>query len=254
MIGREKHIVSGTVVLIIDFDNVLGDYFNVSETENLIQAIDALIRFIHSESPADYYLIRLYGGWMTNGQLTNKASTVLQAIGAQSFFPFSINSKIIQGEIQLVYSLTNVDELIWENTYVKRRGLSNIRLEREVLDQHCNQDNSNCPAKLLSKFSRTLNKTCFVEGCSVVNSQAFIIGAQKMIDTMMATDIMDYSMNSNVASVNIFSDDTDLMPPVLRGHILSEGKVKLFVKNLELLSKYRFLNEQYGIDLKKFIL
>jgi len=251
MIVREKHIPNGAGIGIVDFDNVLGDFFDVNNSELLISSINTLLRIVHDSCPSDYYVLRLYSGWMQNGNYTNKASTVLQTIGSAGFFPNVIDGKIIQGEIQLASSLNSIDDLIWGDTYVRRRGLPHLRIETETLAQHCNQENDGCPAKLLRKFSKTPNKKCFVDGCSVINSQAFVVGAQKMVDTMMATDIVDYCHNQNVEKVCIFSDDTDLMPPIMRGHLIKENKVAVFMKNGELISRFEHLQTQYGLELNK---
>lgn len=248
---REKYISNDTGVAIVDFDNILGDFFDFNNKEALIHAINYILKITYENCGTSNYLIRLYSGWMTNNQYTQKASVILQTLGSEKFFPVVIDKKIIQGEIELVNSLNSIDSLVWGDTYVRRKGLPRLRIERETLNSYCSQEKPNCPAQLLEKFSKTRNKKCFVEGCDVINSEAFITGAQKMVDTMMTIDIVDYSSKQSVKKICVFSDDTDLLPPIMRAHLNSESSIIGFLKNVELIKRFEHLTEEYGLELKE---
>lgn len=248
---REKYIPNNTAIAIVDFDNVFGDYFNLENHGVFINKINKIISsIIENSSEIEYCLLRLYGGWYEDGHLTKRASEVMQRLGANKFFPIKIDNKtILRGEVELVGSLSAISDYNWNHTYVQRRGLPRLRLERNILDSHCSQVNSNCPARLLAKFTKSKRKQCVADGCTVVNHDAFVVGQQKMIDTLMATDIVDLShRNDSILFEFVYTDDTDLLPPTLRAHTNNKVKVKIFVQNEQLRDKFRELKADYGFS------
>ena len=238
-----------TVVAIVDFDNVMGYHSDLNNTNKLTTTINNLItKSIHNDK-VDYCLIRLYGGWHSNEILTNRASEILQTLGRHDFFPIVKDFKIIHGEIELASSMYHIGNLIWGDTYIRRNGVPSIKLDSETLDIHCNQENVNCPARLLRKFTKRKNKQCHITDCTVINSKAFIVSEQKMVDTIMAIDIIDYSREKKVSHLLVFSDDIDLIPPVIRAHIDDNNKVKLYLFNKRLAEKFTHLKEVYGLKI-----
>ena len=73
MIDR-KFIPENTAVAIVDFDNILGEYFDLDNISPLTKALNSLISKSIESVEVDYCLIRLYGGWYSNQILTKKAS------------------------------------------------------------------------------------------------------------------------------------------------------------------------------------
>ena len=164
MVLRERYIPENTAIAVVDFDNVVGDFFEVNEVGILTSIVNNIINVtIGNDNQVENCLVRLYGGWFFEGQYTNRASTILQNIGSGSFFPVTKNKKIQRGAVELARSINAIDDLIWENTYVKRHGLPHLRLDLETLHYHCNQDNQNCPARLLKKFTKSKNKKMLYE-------------------------------------------------------------------------------------------
>ena len=91
-----------------------------------------------------------------------------------------------------------------------------------------------------------------MNGCAVINKEAFVVGSQKMVDTMMATDIIDYSNKPNVRSVSVFSDDTDLMPAILKAKTYGKSSISLYLRNDQLLEKFATIKERFTLDINKF--
>lgn len=111
MIDR-KFIPENTAVGIVDFDNILGEHFELNNTDGLTIVLSGLIsKSIESVEVANC-LIRLYGGWYSNQMLTRKASIVLQTLGNQKFFPIIKNGKVITGEIEIVSSMNHLNNLL----------------------------------------------------------------------------------------------------------------------------------------------
>ena len=246
-----SYLPDNTIVAVVDFDNVLGDYFDVSNYELLISSVNGIIQEIAKFSDGEFYIVRLYGGWYSSGILTKRASDIAQNLGTGTFFPKRRGDKIYRGRVELAVSLNSIPNAIWPDTYTRRKGLSHIRIENEILDQHCIQDRNLCPAHTLRKFTKTKNKMCPVEGCSALNHKAFVVGEQKMVDTMIATDIIDFAVSREVSKVCVFSDDTDLLPPVLYTSMNHPSKIELFIIN-ELSDKFNFLTSSYSLSTTKY--
>ena len=180
----------------------------------------------------------------------NNAGIVLQTLRNQKFFPIIRDGKLIKGEIEIVSSMTHLNNLLWGDTYIRRKGIPSLNIDTQILDEYCNQEKDSCPARLMKKFSKRKNKRCPVVGCSVINNQAFIVSEQKMVDTIMATYIIDYSTENNVSHLLIFSDDTDLLPPIMRAHVNNNNLIKLYVVNERLSKRFTHLQEDYGLEIK----
>lgn len=246
------YLPDNSIIAIVDFDNVLGDFFDISNQDSLTSAINDLINECLKLHDGDFLLIRFYGGWYSGGFLTNRGSSILQGLGRNNFFPKRMeDGKIYRGKIELAESLISIPEVIWPDTYTKRKGLSHIRIDNEVLNQHCIEDRSLCPAHTLRKFTKTKNKKCPADGCNAINQQAFVVGEQKMIDTMMSTDIIDFAMKDEVSKICIFSDDTDLIPPTLYSTTKYPSKIELLLVN-DLSERFRFLVSEYNLSLTKY--
>lgn len=248
MIDR-KFIPENTAVGIVDFDNILAEHFELNNTNGLTVVLSSLISKSIESVEVDYCLIRLYGGWYSNQILTRKASIVLQTLGTQKFFPIIKNGKVIAGEIEIVSSMNHLNNLLWGDTYIRRKGIPSLTIDTQTLDEHCNQEKDSCPARLLKKFSKRKSKQCPVTGCAVINNQAFIISEQKMVDTIMATDIIDYSTENNISHLLVFSDDTDLLPPIMRAHVNNNNPVSLYIVNERLSERFTHLQKDYGLEI-----
>lgn len=157
--------------------------------------------------------------------------------------------KLIKGEIEIVSSMNHLNNLLWGDTYIRRNGIPSLTIDTQTLDEYCNQEKAYCPARLLKTFSKRKNKRCPVVGCTVINNQAFLVSEQKMVDTIMATDIIDYSTENNVSHLLVFSDDTDLIPPIMRAHVNNNNPVSLYIVNERLSERFTHLQEDYGLEI-----
>ena len=61
------YLPDNSIVAIVDFDNVLGDYFDISNQGSLVSAINDLINECLKIHEGEFLLIRFYGGWYSVG-------------------------------------------------------------------------------------------------------------------------------------------------------------------------------------------
>lgn len=249
MVIREKYIQINTTVAIVDIDNYLDCAEMIKSENNFKIKINEILDIILNDA-SDFYLIRLYGGWYADGVLTRNGSEIQKFITSSNYFPLSAHGKIIRGEIELASSLNFFDGFNFTNTYRIKNGLPKINLDKNHLNTHCTSLSTNCPARLLSKFTSKKNKQCGVNECEVVNFSAFKHSEQKMVDTMMSIDIVDYGENNNVNFIYVLSNDTDLVPSVLRC-IIRQNKIKVIASQSSALELYIDIENRLNIEILK---
>ena len=135
---------------------------------------------------------------------------------------------------------------VWYNTYQERSGLPKLRIAHANVGDHCSMNKNSCPVHILSRFTRTKSKLCHVDGCLTKQDDVFIQRTQKMVDTMMACDVLSFCEEQNVGGVYIASDDIDLFPAIALGRNINNS-MPLF---LLVLNKKRF--DYYPATLSDF--
>ncbi|BDS10886.1 PIN domain-containing protein [Aureispira anguillae] len=207
-----------TGVVIVDFDNVFKTPVSHDKTQMIELELKEFLGELLSENNAlEEVNIRLYGGWYHGDKLTNKASVLQQVISNVNIFPYidNLKKRKIQGTVELVYSLFFVPSLIWKNTYKEKDGIKSIRINQNSLTNTCSSNSSICPPKIIAKFTRKKRKVCSVTNCNTIQENVFKGMEQKMVDTMMACDIMSYADEEQVKSIVVVSDDTDILPSLV---------------------------------------
>lgn len=240
--------MSEKILILIDFDNVfkksIGDY-NHLEFELIIKDIirDVLAINKHPEE----INIRFYGGWYKDDILSSKASVLQQLISLISIFPIIKEKTKIKGSLDLATSMYFFPEHIWTNTYKEKEGIPKIRINHEVLSDNCNSNKETCPAHLLNRFTSRKEKQCQNQFCDITNARVFKGIEQKMVDTIIACDLISFSQDEAIGTVCLFSDDIDLLPPLGFSSVFKS-------KNNPKLQIQLFMKNQRKIDLTKQIL
>ena len=242
-----KYIAENTTVGIIDFDNYVEDHSILNSESEFNLLINEILSKIVDEH-TDYILIRFYGGWYNNGTLSRNGSLIQQRISSNRFFPISRNGKKYHGEVELASSINLLHGYTFDNTHRIKNGLPNIRLDKQHLNNYCSNSNEICPARILDKFTRRKDKECATNGCTVINQDDYKHSDQKMVDTMMSLDIVDYGEHPNVNKIILFSDDTDLVPSVIRCK-LKDDKIKVLASQSSCIDIYKDIENQFNIKL-----
>ena len=236
------------VFVIVDFDNFFPrpiPEIPINKIEFLFQEIVRdIITNVHN---VQNIIIRIYGGWYQDDTLTNRASQLLSILKliSDGIFPVVIEQRKIEGSIDMVFSLFKVAH-VWYNTYQERSGLPKLRIAHANVGDHCSMNKNSCPVHILSRFTRAKSKLCHVDGCLTKQDDVFIQRTQKMVDTMMACDVLSFCEEQNVGGVYIASDDIDLFPAIALGRNINNS-MPLF---LLVLNKKRF--DYYSATLSDF--
>ena len=213
--ATRRPLPGSAVVVLIDYSNFFppGD---IDPTDSALRhALLRLAERVISRLPnVEWILLRLYGGWMQDGALTSVGSKVSQLVQLATPFPVAVGGdRLVHGEIQLALDVAGVEGLNMEDTFRRRQGPSRLQLSQSPVPEGCAVHASrDCPMRAVALLTRRAEKTCPVRECQVTPRSAFVVHEQKMVDVMMASDILYYCRDSTATGVVVVTCDTDLLP------------------------------------------
>jgi hypothetical protein len=183
-------------MVLVDFDNI--DY---SLRTDLSALENRLFKTITLRQQYDEIYFRLYGGWDYKSRMSYSAQTIAPWIYT---FPHAIDRTLLVAEMIKALAFENI-----ELPYTFRRRSKNIDFDIDI-SQICVQNNS---CDLFRMHQILKNKKCSKPGCAKFFNQAFLINEQKLVDTMIATDLHYFSSLSNI-DIFLVSSDDDFIPPI----------------------------------------
>lgn len=228
----------------VDYDNFYVG--TIPSQQAITHEVNRMISLVFQINPnATMINIRLYGGWLEEGLLTNRGSELQTALG-NTVFPMRhpTRNAIVRGSVVLVTRLEAVPELEWRHTYRSRLGLPRLQLVETPRPTGCAREDS-CPVDLVQRMSRRRVRECHVDGCEVTNEAAFRLREQKMVDSMICCDLLAFA--SRGADVVVLSDDLDVLPAVAMGSKVGPGQVLLVRSGAESESLYAEELESIGV-------
>jgi uncharacterized LabA/DUF88 family protein len=217
--------------------NLLIDYDNLSHQDKSRQLIDLtgklMSKFSTSEINERNVLIRMYGGWYENNNITRKAQGL--NIEIMRDFPrteqLSDNSTTVILNVELAFSLDIAPQFQLFNTF-RKRGFPSGLQSHDPRDKGCNVQN--CPIIEVHNFLH--NNKCV--SCNVVRPENIIFKQeQKLVDTMLTSDLI--RMGQVNRKIGIVSSDDDLWPGILT--VISSGS-----KVYHMQTKQRFTPLHYS--------
>lgn len=242
-----------TVAVLIDFDNFYKHIADDDEMQWLHHEINKIISEALNISPLSQRIIlRIYGGWLENGLWTRWASRLQKAIFSTSTFPIPhpYNKGILRGDITLVTRLLHLPDIEWGHTLRSKAGPPRLRLASNTPPEGCTTERATCPIRTLQHFTKKKGKACGVADCSVTNDQAFLVVEQKMVDTMMACDLLALCQAPETTAIMVLSNDTDLLPPLSMGAAISDKKLSLVNTRDQDRLSYTDTLKNLGVDIQ----
>lgn len=240
-------------IVVLDFDNFfpspnLSDYD--SEDGLFIKVFQFVITQLAQNDSVEFIKFRLYGGWYSEDTLTNRCSEVLIRLTSfNSIFPIFVGDRKIEGDFELAENQVDIP-FKWKNTYRERYGLPKFRIDESNMSPTCNHNKLICPVHILKHFAKKSSTPCSVTGCATQHGEVFKLREQKMIDTMMACDVISYTLDEEMPIIAIVSDDVDIFPSIaLRNKISSESKTIMFIKNDQNVAPYSSVINQFNASI-----
>ena len=240
-------------VILVDFDNAF--YGQCSNADVIFCQIGMYLSFcLSSYSDLESVDIRLYGGWRAearNTKLADELNGYLEDVNSR-LFPYVYKGKKVRGNVSLVISQFNLD-IEWKNTYQEKCGRHYLKVKADS-SRVCNNDPSICPIHMIANATRGVAVSCPNKGCENIDINQLVRMEQKMVDSMMTCDILEYTQDKDYRVVEVVSDDVDLHPALaLAGERYSAKNnvnLLLLLRNRVNMTAYSELLSPYHVDLR----
>ena len=225
--GRSDASSTLTAALLVDFDNLEGFRGAPDPGRFSFVLSEILTAYLQSLNAVEQLLVRLYGGWNQEGNLTQRASQVAQLVAEADPFPLVRDEGLVAGLIELAVGPFDRPGLALPNTFRRRRGAVRLRRDPSFSHPTCAND-SLCGARQLAKWTSGATKICPTEACTATSAEAFFVSEQKMVDTLLSVDLLEMLYFGGFASVGLVSDDSDFLPPMMNvARRLGTGRASL---------------------------
>ena len=196
--------------ILVDYNNVL----EVDRRRGIVYLVEKLLGTIGpsrfgSRSRAS---IRLYDGWYELQSLTRTAQETSADVQANSPRTVQLQSqgtsKTLIVNVELAYSLMSDPTVHLWHTFRPKNPQSNITC-RQPHEAVCAV--VACPLAPMSAFLST--RTCPESSCNLKPADFVVRNEQKLVDTMIASDLFALHLASAPEAVIVSSDD-DLLPAI----------------------------------------
>jgi hypothetical protein len=161
----------------------------------------------------DSFLVRLYGGWRANGTSSRSAQRIVPSLQRESPTVIPARPPLGNQLKRLVVELAEGpigSHTTFDETLVPRRGLRRFRAEPSCLSQ-CN-DVGACSMR--SFYGLTSSTECANPACPCVLGDLLVRDEQKMVDTLLVTDIAQMIVQRSATKLVLVSSDADMWPGV----------------------------------------
>jgi len=195
------------MIILIDYDN-LGKLKEM-RLSNIIEKLLNKTPIISSNEQVSS--CRLYGGWLFKGTKLTKLAAKLSA-QIQRDFPKGIHvsgQKLYFKRPELATSLLCDSGNNFPNTFRIRSLPPQVKVKGFPLEG-CMQP-ENCALDRITSFWR--NKDCALDSCSVTPDDMFYRAEQKLVDSMIVTDLA-YLATFTKEHVVLVSGDDDMWPGI----------------------------------------
>jgi len=239
---------------------VLVDYDNIpirNRTRGVEPVVDRALNLLELQ-PFDRgqrIYIRLYGGWYEKDRFTKAAQEL--AIGIENRYPspFSVEGKVVEKpftvrvHVELAYSLIIRPEKHLFSTYRPRKMFNiNIKcLEPTSLD--CSSEE--CPMQTV--YQAFQEKRCPNPDCHKELSQFFIRGGQKLVDSMLISDLI-YLSYAGEPRIALVSSDDDFVPGIVTALLLDREVIHIHTRSEIVRTDFYGLEKFSNYRVKRLIL
>jgi len=217
------------MLILVDFDNLHNSIIK----HGIVHTIGKIISKI---DPSDLALerhvkIRLYGGWYLQNNITTKAQ-LLSADISNNFpnaFLLSDSSTNVIVNCEIAYSILADPTNHLFDTY-RQKGIP-LGLKAHH-PSSCNCTNANCP--IVTTYDFLANKKC--GACNTISPEdIFYRGEQKLVDTMITSDLL---FSNSLTSIAIVSSDDDFWPGIKTSLVQGKKVIHLHTRNRLMPSSY----------------
>lgn len=217
-----------TVQVLVDYDNISNRHKRRGLTSIFERILNAVIA--KTGSVPNRLMCRLYGGWYDQSSPTLLAQKLAGEI--QVDFPRIINlsdpsngtTVRVQVMAELAYSLIAEPSHHLLRTVRRRPFRTRLDVDHAIISKCAIQ---NCAAVALAAFFR--DGKCPTQGCNLPQESLLSKREQKLIDTMLTSDLI--LMASRKSEVFVVSSDEDMWPGIKTALSLGAGITQVHTKS-----------------------
>ncbi len=203
--------------ILVDYDNILDQHRRHGLVDLVSRIFSALgADRLRSEASAQ---IRLYGGWYENNVPSRTAQRLIPEIQSnfptEFYLPDQSSSLRIKTQVELAYSLIIDPSKHLLHTVRKRSGYPH-GFRCDSPSAHGCADTS-CPLIATHSFLRTGN--CPSPSCAITSRQLLHKLEQKLVDTMLTSDIIHIAQQGS-SPIALVSSDDDFWPGIRTAELL----------------------------------
>lgn len=198
--------------VLVDYDNIAPHHRNRGVRHVLFRIAEALGKL--PIPPPRHLTFRFYGGWFFGDQLTSAGQMVssqLQQFGVTRI-PVAWSKEPAPADLlvsgTIARSLAAMDMAPIYHTLRRRPFEGTIYFTPH---QAC-QGAHACPLSELEAFFR--HKKCPTLSCEIQQHDVLSRSEQKLVDTMLVSDLLYFASRSNAPLVAVVSSDDDMWPGV----------------------------------------
>ncbi len=215
---------------------VLVDFDNISSTDQnrgLIYIVDKIVSQLPYNEIGQYrrLIFRLYGGWYEQNNITRKA----QMLSAEVQRDFPKRSALVHPTTGAMHYLISNIEMAYSMIMNPSRHLLATYRRREIPKGlyclHPNQlgcSDPNCPTKHVFDFIN--GGRCLSARCTIRSSDIIHKGQQKLVDTMLVSDLIHLAV-AGAPIIGIVSSDDDFWPGIETAVAMGSTIIHLHTRN-----------------------
>lgn len=226
------------MIILVDYDNIDNSILRYGIL-HVINRIVSKIDLLEIDNNR-HVNIRLYGGWYEYKRFTHRAQNL--SIDIATNFPnvalLSDNHTSVIVNCEMAYSILADPSNHLFNTYRQRGIPSGLKAKHP---SNCNCSTPNCP--IIATYNFLNNNLCNV--CNTIRPEdVFYRGEQKLVDTMLTSDLIFSSSQS--FNLGIVSSDDDFWPGIKTTLVFGKKIIQLHTQNRNTPNFYsRTTNSNY---------
>ena len=225
------------MIVFVDYDN-LGIYKSKKLADLVSVILDRIVGNI-SENRVSC-CIRLYGGWYDEKGQSVEGKKVAMALienenSVQRFVGKHGQAVFIKSHVEMASSILQKPDYDLFYTYRAKSKAYNVKVKKR---EEVNCTHGECLLPILSKFLK--NGKCPRAGCTVDDPTLIWRNEQKLVDSMIACDMV-YSANIRMSYIVLVSDDDDFVPVLLALGAMRQSVFRISPKGERLASgRFRY--------------
>lgn len=195
------------MIIFVDYDNI----DRIIVQHGVTHVVNRILSKIDPQEISNNKRVRIrfYGGWYEQNRFTTRAqvlsTSIINSYPNVGVLSDNLTKVIVQCE--MAYSILADPTNHLFNTYRSRGIPSGLKVKHP---SSCGCLNTNCG--LISTFDFVSNNIC--QQCGVLKPKdLFFRGEQKLIDTMLTSDII-FSSTQNATIIVVVSSDDDFWPGI----------------------------------------